>query len=142
MKKLNFYALAVLCLFGISSCITARSYLKTNSPVHHLSPTEVSVGTLQAKYEIKGEVSAEVTDIMYKKRELDKVGYVIDINQNNLPSSVIDAMGAAMNKALKESECDILLAPIYTLEVKNGLYFGVKVKGFGAVISGVEQIFE
>ncbi|MFR9553246.1 MAG: hypothetical protein SNH35_03265 [Rikenellaceae bacterium] len=93
-----------------------------------------------------------------------KVGvYVVDddfllrFKSEKVSSLYAKAKAAVLNMALEKAGCDMILTPIYKLEVKykeksnnhgasyrsyynNELTYTISVKGFGANIKGVRQI--
>lgn len=131
-------AAVIVCAASTTSC--SKSILKQSSPVYSLVNSEVSNGYLQTDLEIKGRLTGEVSGKFGWGGKLKNIPmtFVCDNNSAIAPKGIEGAKQAALYKALQGSDCDIILAPVYTISQK-GKYFTVKVTGMGAVIKNVEQ---
>ncbi|MFR9602508.1 MAG: hypothetical protein SNG02_01415 [Rikenellaceae bacterium] len=146
MKKSIFFAVALLAAVGLSSC--SKSLMTASSPVYSLTNSQVSNGYLETKLEEAGEVSVEVSG-KFKRIGSGIVGnnhsYVLENNSLSKFMGKTEKIKAmALYEATKKADCDIILAPIYTVTTKSQFLmrdkFTVKVTGTGANIVGVKQI--
>ena len=139
MKKILLFVAALAMAGTMTSC--NKKMINTNSPVYSLEQTDVSNGYLETDLEVKGRLEGEVSGkfcLFTQKIKGNKHSYVMDKNTRSIPRGLNAAKAAARYKALKNSGCDILLAPIYTVTTQ-GRKFTIKVVGFGANIKDVKQ---
>lgn len=131
-------AATIVCAAWTTSC--SKNVVKQTSPVYSLVNSEVSNGYLQTDLEIKKRLTGEVSGKFGWGGKLKDIPmtFVCDNTSGTAPKGINGAKQAALYKALQGSDCDILLAPVYTISQK-GKHFTVKVTGMGAVIKNVEQ---
>ncbi len=156
MKKILYYSILVAVAFFASSCAAGRGSLDTTA-VYSLEKDVVTNGVLETDLEMIGEVSATI--VVSRSLFRFKGNYVIseDFNFRNLKErAAFEKLKAAvLYEATKESGCDIILAPTYTISLYSVPVnhksssssaneprdvCSVTVKGFGAKIKGVRQI--
>lgn len=141
-KFLNL-VMGLAIVVGMTSCVTTKM---TTSPIYSLSDSRVTNGKLVTVLDTKGELEAEIsgkfsmTNKIKKIVGMPKMQYVIDGAWSSWRQSrgVTAAKAAVLYKALEDSGCDIVLAPIYNVTLHKRK-FNIKVKGIGAKIVDVEQ---
>lgn len=157
--------LCVFVMLSITSCTVYRDYNRKyiTAPILDLSQTQVTNGILETDLEMIGEVTASYTISNKNSSNLEEGVYVVDdvflfrFESDITKLLYTKAKATVLNLALEKAKCDMILAPIYKLEVKGQEYshnggatyypsayaavtYTISVKGFGANIKGVKQI--
>lgn len=154
MKRLTYLSFIVIALSLATSCATYRTNTNyTTGKVFSIEETNVSNGQLETDLEMLGEIYGSYSFDSDKTDKFNEnASYVVDDNfmhrSRSSQNQINQAKSAALYNAITKANCDIILAPVYTLEVAtvSGLgrstrtTYTMTVKGFGANIKGVKQI--
>lgn len=140
--KLFIALLGAVMAFGLTSCATTKM---TTSPVYSLADSQVTNGELVTVLETQQQLEAEISGKFSWSQKIKKIvgmpkmQYVVDGTWSTWQTrGVAAAKAAVLYKALEDSGCDIVLAPIYNVTLHKRK-FNIKVKGIGAKIVDVEQ---
>lgn len=140
MKKVLFALVAAVAMF-MSSCTST----KVLTPSYNLAnePVEVNV---KANLQVGGQVTATVeylqlgmmiVNIKHNGVKCTKFLNVSSGKGLSRMDKLAKAKAAVNACAVEGTNYDFVVAPIYTLETKNGFNYKMTVKGYGAKVNGV-----
>ena len=144
--KFKMFALAGVALFGLSACSATHQGVASAPLVSYLESNQVA--NIQTGQKVSAESSAKVIlgfiTLSEDNKYADGVNYAgaSALSGFSLLDSTSPVKSAAAYKALKKSNADVLVAPIYETEVDN--YFlwkdvKAKVSAYSGKISGFKN---
>lgn len=138
MKRIFMAAICLALVSGMTSC---SKVMMKSAPVYSLHP--VIGNNLEPDLEVKQRLTGEISGKFgmwggaVKIKGFDKNNFVFGNDFYISRNGMERAKAAAMAKALQDSNCDMMINPMYQMTQK-GRKFTLKVSGYGAVLKGIK----